>query len=46
MNVKVIIAVVVIVIGVVLGVISFSESNIEYTNFDAAARTKKKVQVK
>lgn len=46
MNVKVIVGVVVIIAGLVLGAMNFFESNIEYTNFAAAERSGKKVQVK
>ncbi|MEX1138682.1 MAG: cytochrome c maturation protein CcmE [Bacteroidota bacterium] len=46
MNVKVIVAIVVVVVGLILGTVNFLESNVEYTDFAAAERTGKKVQVK
>jgi len=46
MSVKVIIAGVVIVAALVFGAISFVDTNVEYTDFEAAASTSKKVQVK
>jgi cytochrome c-type biogenesis protein CcmE len=46
MNVKVILAGVIIVAALVFGGISFVDTNVEYTDFQAAATTSKKVQVK
>ncbi|MBI3587516.1 MAG: cytochrome c maturation protein CcmE [Ignavibacteriales bacterium] len=46
MNVKIIVAAIAIVVGIVLGAVNFLESNVEYTDFAAAERTHKKVQVK
>lgn len=46
MNIKIIIASLVIVAAIVFGAISFVQTNVEYTDFNAAANTHKKVQVK
>lgn len=46
MNFKIIIACIVIVAALVFGAISFVETNVEYTNFQTAVSTGKKVQVK
>ena len=46
MNVKIIIASIVIVAALVFGAISFVETNVEYTDFQTAISTHKKVQVK
>ncbi len=46
MNLKLIIAGIVIVAAIVFGAMSFMESNVEYTDFQSAVRTHKKVQVK
>jgi len=46
MKIKIIIASVVIVAAIVFGAVSFVETNVEYTDFKAAAGTHKKVQVK
>lgn len=46
MNKKYILGVLIIVIFLVIGFFSFSESKIEYSNFNAAASTHKKCQVK
>ena len=46
MKLKIIIASIVIVIAIVFGAVSFVETNVEYTTFDAAIVSKKKVQVK
>lgn len=46
MNAKVIIAGIIIVAALVFGAISFVDTNVEYTDFQSAASTHKKVQVK
>ena len=46
MNFKIIIAGGVIVVAIVFGAMSFMESNVEYTDFQSAVKTHKKVQVK
>ena len=46
MKLKIIIGGIVVIAGIVLGALNFLESNVEYTDFSAAERTNKKVQVK
>ena len=46
MNIKVILAGVIIVAALVFGGISFVDTNVEYTDFQAASTSHKKVQVK
>jgi len=46
MNMKIIIAGIIIVAALVFGAISFVDTNVEYTDFQSAASTHKKVQVK
>lgn len=46
MKVKLIIAGVVIAAAIVFGAMSFMESNVEYTDFQSAVQSHKKVQVK
>ena len=46
MKVKIIVAAVVIVAFIIFGAVSFMDSNVEYTDFDKAEKTNKKVQVK
>ena len=46
MTTKVIVAGVVIVAAIIFGAVSFVETNVEYTNFQSAMSTHKKVQVK
>jgi cytochrome c-type biogenesis protein CcmE len=46
MNIKVILAGVIIVAALIFGGISFVDTNVEYTDFQAASATHKKVQVK
>src|SRR5512143_2948235 len=46
MKTKVIVASIVIVAAVIFGAVSFVETNVEYTNFQNARSTGKKVQVK
>lgn len=46
MKVKIIIAGIVIAAALVFGAISFVQTNVEYTDFQTAVRTHKKVQVK
>jgi cytochrome c-type biogenesis protein CcmE len=46
MNVRAMVAVGVIVIGMVAGVVTFTQSTIDYASFSEAQRSKKKVQVK
>ena len=46
MKLKIIIAGIVIVAALVFGAISFVETNVEYTDFNSAANSHKKVQVK
>ena len=46
MKIKIIIASVVIAAAIVFGAISFVETNVEYTDFQAAVSSHKKVQVK
>jgi cytochrome c-type biogenesis protein CcmE len=46
MKVKIIIAAVVVVAALIFGAMSFVETNVEYTDFQSAMSTRKKVQVK
>lgn len=46
MNFKVIIAILLIVVAVGYGAVSFVQTNVEYTNFQSANTSHKKVQVK
>ena len=46
MNLKIIIASIVIIGALVFGAISFVQTNVEYTDFQTAASSHKKVQVK
>lgn len=46
MKIKIIVAGIIIALGLVFGAISFIETNVEYTDFNTAKRTHKKVQVK
>jgi len=46
MKMKIIVASIVIVAAIVFGAISFVQTNVEYTDFNTAVRTHKKVQVK
>jgi cytochrome c-type biogenesis protein CcmE len=46
MNMKIIIAGIIIVAALVFGAISFVDTNVEYTDFQTAATSHKKVQVK
>ena len=46
MKIKIIIASVIILIGIGFGAVSFMESSVEYTDFNAAKSTHKRVQVK
>lgn len=46
MNLKIIIASVIIVVAIVFGAMSFMETNVEYTDFQTAMSSHKKVQVK
>jgi cytochrome c-type biogenesis protein CcmE len=46
MKVKIIVASIVIVAAIVFGAVSFVESNVEYGDFQTAANTHKKIQVK
>jgi cytochrome c-type biogenesis protein CcmE len=46
MNLKIVVAGVVIVAAIVFGAMSFIESNVEYTDFQSAINSHKKVQVK
>jgi cytochrome c-type biogenesis protein CcmE len=46
MNMKVVIAVLLIVVAVGYGAVSFVETNVQYTNFQTAFATGKKVQVR
>jgi cytochrome c-type biogenesis protein CcmE len=46
MNLKLVIGVIVIVVFVIFGAYSFLQSNVEYTDFNHAKMTSKKVQVK
>ncbi|HUL43669.1 MAG TPA: cytochrome c maturation protein CcmE, partial [Bacteroidota bacterium] len=46
MKMKIIVASVVIVAAIIFGAISFVQTNVEYTDFNTAVHTHKKVQVK
>ena len=46
MKTKIIIASIVIVAAIIFGAVSFVETNVEYTDFQSAVSTHKKVQVK
>jgi len=46
MNAKVIVGLIVVAVGLVLGAMNFLESNVEYGDFAAARKSKKKIQVK
>lgn len=46
MNLKIIIASIIIVVAIVFGAMSFMETNVEYTDFQTAMASHKKVQVK
>lgn len=46
MNIKIVVAVAVIVAAIIFGAVSFVQTNVEYTDFQTAVSTHKKVQVK
>ena len=46
MNIKIVIGAIVIVAALIFGAISFVETNVEYTDFQTAISSHKKVQVK
>lgn len=46
MNIKIVIASIIIVAALIFGAVSFVETNVEYTDFQSAMSSNKKVQVK